>query len=54
MRHPLVGEVIAIAGFVVALTVIVVALSGSQALSERALPLLRWFGNRRGPPAQAG
>jgi hypothetical protein len=28
---------------VVALTVIVVALFGSQALSERAFRLLRWF-----------
>jgi hypothetical protein len=43
MGHPLVVEVIAIAGIVVALTVIVVALSGSQALSERPFRLLRWF-----------
>ena len=35
----------------VALTVIAVALFGSQALSERAFRLLRWFGNRPEPPA---
>jgi len=45
---------IAIAEIVVALTVIVVALFGSQALSERAFRLLRWFGNRPEPPAPAG
>jgi hypothetical protein len=38
-------------GLVVALTVIAVALFGSQALSERAFRLLRWFGNRPEPPA---
>jgi hypothetical protein len=37
MGHPLVGEVIAIAGIVVALTVIMVAPSGSQALSAPSL-----------------
>jgi len=54
MLHPLVDEVIAIAEIVVALTVIVVALFGSQALSERAFRLLRWFGDRPEPPAPAG
>jgi len=49
--HPLLGEVIAITEIVVALTVIAVALFGSQALSERAFRLLRWFGNRPEPPA---
>jgi type II secretory pathway pseudopilin PulG len=37
---------------VVALTVVAVLLLGSQALSERALRLLRWFSNRSEPPAQ--
>ena len=31
---------------VVVLTIIATALFGSQALSERAFRLLRWFGNR--------
>jgi len=30
----------------VVLTIIATALFGSQALSERAFRLLRWFGNR--------
>ena len=51
MLHPLLGEVIAITEIVVALTVIAVALFGSQALSERAFRLLRWFSNRPEPPA---
>ena len=51
MLDPLLGEVIAITEIVVALTVIAVALFGSQALSERAFRLLRWFGNRPEPPA---
>jgi hypothetical protein len=51
MLNPLLGEVIAIAEMVVALTVIAVAMFGSQALSERAFRLLRWFGNRPEPPA---
>jgi hypothetical protein len=49
--HPLLGEVIAIAETVVALTVIATALFGSKDLSERAFRLLRWFGNRPEPPA---
>jgi hypothetical protein len=49
--NPLLGEVIAITEIVVALTVIAVALFASQALSERAFRLLRWFGNRPEPPA---
>ena len=51
MLNPLLGEVIASTEIVVALTVIAVALFGSQALSERAFRLLRWFGNRPEPPA---
>jgi hypothetical protein len=51
MLHPLLGEVIAITEIVVALTVIAVALFGSQALSERAFRLLRWVGNRSEPAA---
>jgi len=48
----LLGEVIASIEMVVAaLTVIAVALSGSQAMNERAFRLLRWFGNRPEPPA---
>lgn len=51
MLNPLLGEAIAITEVVVALTVIAVALFGSQVLSERAFRLLRWFGNRPEPPA---
>ena len=51
MLNPLLGEVIAITEIVAALTVIAIALFGSQALSERAFRLLRWFGNRPEPPA---
>lgn len=51
MLNPLLGEVIALTEIVAALTVIAVALFGSQALSERAFRLLRWFGNRPEPPA---
>jgi hypothetical protein len=54
MLHPLLGEVIAGIEIVVALTVIAVALFGSQALSERAFRLLRWLGNRPQPPARPG
>jgi hypothetical protein len=54
LLHPLFGEVIATTEIVVALTVIAVALFGSQALSERAFRLLRWFANRPEPPAPAG
>jgi hypothetical protein len=48
--HPLLGEVIAVIEIVIVLTVIAAALFGSQALSERAFRLLRWFGNRPEPP----
>ena len=48
---PTLGELIASIEIVVALTVIAVALFGSQALSERTFRLLRWFGNRPEPPA---
>jgi hypothetical protein len=51
--HPLLAEVIGSAETVVALTVIAIALFGSQALVERAYRLLRWFGNRPEPPAPA-
>jgi hypothetical protein len=50
LLNPVLGEVIAITEIVVALTVIAVALFGSQALSERAFRLLRWFSNRPEPP----
>lgn len=49
--HPLLAEVISGVEAVVALTVIAVALFGSQTLSERAFRLLRWFSNRPEPPA---
>jgi hypothetical protein len=49
--HPVLGEVIAIVELAVGLTVIAAALFGSQALSERAFRLLRWFANRPEPPA---
>jgi hypothetical protein len=51
MLNALLGEVIAITEILVALTVIAVALFGSEALSERAFRLLRWFSNRPEPPA---
>jgi hypothetical protein len=47
----LLGEIIAIAEVLMAITVIAVALFGSKILSERAFRLLRWFGNRAEPPA---
>ena len=47
----LLGETIFGIEIVVALTVIAVALFGSQTLSERAFRLLRWFGNRPEPSA---
>ncbi len=50
MLHPMLGEVIAVIEVVVVLTIIATALFGSQALSERAFRLLRWFGNRPEPP----
>jgi len=52
--HPMLGEVIAGGEGVVALTIIAVALFGSQTLSDRAFRLLRWFANRPEPPAPAG
>lgn len=51
MLSPLLGELIAITEVVAALTVIAVALFGSQTLSDRAFRLLRWLGNRPEPPA---
>ena len=48
--HPMLGEAIAVVEIVVVLTIIVTALFGSQALSERAFRLLRWSGNRPEPP----
>jgi uncharacterized membrane protein len=53
MLHLLLGEVIVVIEIVVVLTVIAVALFGSQARSERAFRLLRWFGNRPEPPGPA-
>jgi hypothetical protein len=50
MLHPMLGEIIAVIEVVVVLTIIATALFGSQALSERAFRLLRWFGNRPEPP----
>jgi hypothetical protein len=50
MLHPMLGEVIAVIEVVVVLTIIATALFGSQALSERAFRLLRWFGDRPEPP----
>jgi hypothetical protein len=47
----LLGEIIATSEVLVVLTIIAVALFGSDALSERAFRLLRWFGNRPEPPA---
>jgi hypothetical protein len=47
----LLGEIIATAEVLVALTIIAVALFGSEVLSERAFRILRWFGNRPEPPA---
>jgi hypothetical protein len=48
--HPVLGEAIPIIEVAGMLTVIAVALFGSQALSERAFRLLRWLGNRPEPP----
>lgn len=50
--HPLLGETIAVIEIMVMLTVIAVALFGSQALSERAFRLLRWFRNSPGAEGQ--
>jgi hypothetical protein len=47
----LLGEITATSEVLVVLTIIAVALFGSDALSERAFRLLRWFGNRPEPPA---
>jgi hypothetical protein len=49
--RPTLGELIAVIEVVVALTIVVAALFGSQTVSERAFRLLRWFGNRPEPPA---
>lgn len=51
MIQPVTGEVIGGIEVLVVLTIIATALFGSQALSERAFRLLRWFGNRPEPPA---
>jgi hypothetical protein len=48
--HPLLGDVVAIIELLLALTIFGTALFGSQALSERAFRLLRWFGNKPEPP----
>jgi hypothetical protein len=53
MLHPILGQVIAVIEIVAVLTIIATALFGSQALSERAFRLLRWFGNRPEPPGPA-
>ena len=42
-----------VAELVVALTVVITALFGSQALSERAFRLLRWIANRPEPACPA-
>jgi hypothetical protein len=57
VAHLVLGEIIAAAEVMVALTITGTALFGSQALSERAFRLLRWLRNRPeplGPPATAG
>jgi hypothetical protein len=51
MLHRVLGEVIVVIEIMVALTIIMTALFGSQDLSERAFRLLRWLGNRPEPPA---
>jgi hypothetical protein len=51
MLNPMLGEIVAIIEFLVALTIIVTALFGSPDLSNRAFRLLRWIGNRPEPPA---
>jgi hypothetical protein len=53
MLNTLLGEIIGITEVLVPLAVIVIALLGSTALSDRAFRLLRWFGNRPEPPAPA-
>lgn len=45
------GEIIAAVEAAVGLAIILTALFGSQALSERAFRLLRWLGNRPEPPS---
>ena len=50
--HPLLGETIAVIEIVATLTVIAVALFGSQTLSDRAFRLLRWFRNSPGHEGQ--
>lgn len=49
--HPLLGEIVAVIEIIVTLTIFATALFGSQALSERAFRLLRWF---RNPPGAEG
>jgi hypothetical protein len=51
--HPEFGEIVAIIELFVMLAVIGTALFGSQALSERAFRLLRWFANKPEPKAPA-
>jgi hypothetical protein len=51
LLHPLLGVALAVIEIVVTVMIIVVALFGSQALSDRAFRLLRWFGGRPEPPA---
>jgi hypothetical protein len=52
--HPILGEALAVIEVVAVLTIIATALFASQALSERAFRLLRWFGNRPEPPPPGG
>jgi len=47
--HPERGEIVVIIELFVMLAVIGTALFGSQALSERAFRLLRWFANKPEP-----
>jgi len=49
--HPMFGEIITLVEAAVGLAIILTALFGSQALSERAFRLLRWLGNRPEPPS---
>jgi hypothetical protein len=54
MFHPSLGMVFGIIEVVVALTIIGMALFGSQTLSERAFRFLRWIRNRPEPPTPTG
>jgi len=51
MLHPVFGEIIVAVEAAVGLAIILTALFGSQALSERAFRLLCWLGNRPEPPS---